>query len=138
MTPEEKQRRLDLFRSYDDFNRHNGLRLTDVDDGTATVEVTLRKEGLNPRGMAHGGLIFTLCDVATGVAARTGGRTTVSQDASIYFLRPGVNTEKLTAKGRVLKEGRTTGYAEAEVFNDDGVLIAKAGVTVHYLDDRKA
>ena len=35
MTPEEKQRRLDLFRSYDDFNRHNGLRLTDVDDGTA-------------------------------------------------------------------------------------------------------
>ena len=138
MTPEEKQRRLDLFRSYDGFNRHNGLRLTDVDDGTATVEVTLRKEGLNPRGMAHGGLIFTLCDVATGVAARTGGRTTVSQDASIYFLRPGVNTEKLTAKGRVLKEGRTTGYAEAEVFNDDGKLIAKAGVTVHYLDDRNA
>ena len=138
MTPEEKQRRLDLFRSYDGFNRHNGLRLTDVDDGTATVEVTLRKEGLNPRGMAHGGLIFTLCDVATGVAARTGGRTTVSQDASIYFLRPGVNTEKLTAKGRVLKEGRTTGYAEAEVFNDDGTLIAKAAVTVHYLDDRKA
>ena len=138
MTPEEKQRRLELFRSYDDFNRHNGLRLTDVDDGTATVEVTLRKEGLNPRGIAHGGLIFTLCDVATGVAARTGGRTTVSQDASIYFLRPGVNTEKLTAKGRVLKEGRTTGYAEAEVFNDDGTLIAKAAVTVHYLDDRKA
>ena len=138
MTPEEKQRRLDLFRSYDDFNRHNGLRLTDVDDGTATVEVTLRRESLNPRGMAHGGLIFTLCDVATGVAARTGGRTTVSQDASIYFLRPGVNTEKLTAKGRVLKEGRTTGYAEAEVFNDDGTLIAKAAVTVHYLDDRKA
>ena len=138
MTPEEKQRRLDLFRSYDDFNRHNGLRLTDVDDGTATVEVTLRRESLNPRGMAHGGLIFTLCDVATGVAARTGGRMTVSQDASIYFLRPGVNTEKLTAKGRVLKEGRTTGYAEAEVFNDDGTLIAKAAVTVHYLDDRKA
>ena len=138
MTPEEKQRRLDLFRSYDDFNRHNGLRLTDVDDGTATVEVTLRRESLNPRGMAHGGLIFTLCDVATGVAARTGGRTTVSQDASIYFLRPGVNTEKLTANGRVLKEGRTTGYAEAEVFNDDGTLIAKAAVTVHYLDDRKA
>ena len=138
MTGEEKQRRFDLFNSYDDFNRHNGLRLTDVGDGTATVEVTLRRESLNPRGMAHGGLIFTLCDVATGVAARTGGRTTVSQDASIYFLRPGVNTEKLTAKGRVLKEGRTTGYAEAEVFNDDGTLIAKAAVTVHYLDDRKA
>ena len=134
MTKEEKQRRFDLFKSYDDFNRHNGLRLVDLDDGEATVEVTLRKEGLNPHGIAHGGLIFTLCDVATGVAARTGGRNTVSQDASIYFLRPGTNTEKLTAKGRVLKEGRTTGYAEAEVFTDDGKLIAKAGVTIHYIE----
>ena len=115
MTPEEKQRRFDLFNSYDDFNRHNGLRLVDVDDGTSVVEVTLRKEGLNPHGIAHGGLIFTLCDVATGVAARSHGRNTVSQDASIYFLRPGAHTEKLTAKGRVIKEGRTTGYTEAEV-----------------------
>ena len=134
MTKEEKQRRFDLFKSYDDFNRHNGLRLVDLDDGEATVEVTLRKEGLNPHGIAHGGLIFTLCDVATGVAARSGGRNTVSQDASIYFLRPGTRTEKLTAKGRVIKEGRTTGYAEAEVCTDDGTLIAKAGVTVHYID----
>ena len=134
MTKEEKQRRFDLFESYDDFNRHNGLRLVELDDGAATVEVTLRKEGLNPRGIAHGGLIFTLCDVATGVAARTGGRTTVSQDASIHFLRPGTHTEKLTAKGRVIKEGRTTGYAEAEVFTDDGKLIAKAGMTVHYME----
>ena len=136
MTGEEKQRRFDLFNSYDDFNRHNGLRLVDIDDGTCVVEVTLRKEGLNPHGIAHGGLIFTLCDVATGVAARTGGRNTVSQDASIYFLRPGTNTETLTAIGRVLKEGRTTGYAEAEVFADDGRLIAKAGVTVHYIDGK--
>ena len=136
MTNDEKQRRFDLFNSYDDFNRHNGLRLVDVDDGTSVVEVTLRKEGLNPHGIAHGGLIFTLCDVATGVAARTGGRNTVSQDASIYFLRPGTNTEKLTAKGRVIKEGRTTGYAEAEVYADDGRLIAKAAVTVHYIDGK--
>ena len=134
MTPEEKQRRFDLFASYDDFNRHNGLRLVALDDGTATVEVPLRKEGLNPHGIAHGGLIFTLCDVATGVAARTGGRNTVSQDAAIYFLRPGVNTEKLTAVGRMIKEGRTTGLAEAEVFTDDGKLVAKASVTVHYIE----
>ena len=134
MTKEEKQRRFDLFNSYDDFNRHNGLRLVDLDDGEATVEVTLRKEGLNPHGIAHGGLIFTLCDVATGVAARTGGRNTVSQDASIYFLRPGTNTEKLTAKGRVIKAGRTTGLAEAEVFTDDGKLIAKAEITVHFIE----
>lgn len=134
MNPEEKKRQIELANSFEGFNRHNHIQIVDVDDGTSVVEVPLTKECLNPLGIAHGGLIFSLCDVATGVAARSGGRKTVSQDASVYFLRPGVNTEKLTARGRVIREGGRSGLAEAEVYTDDGTLVAKANVTIHYLD----
>lgn len=134
MRPEEKKRQIEMTNSFVGFNRHNQIVAVDVDDGTSVIEVSLSKDSLNPLGIAHGGLIFSLCDVATGVAARSGGRNTVSQDASIYFLRPGVNTTKLTAKGRVIREGGRSGLAEAEVFSDDGTLIAKASVTVHYLN----
>ena len=85
--------------------------------------------------MAHGGLIFTLCDVATGVAARTGGRITVTLDSNIHFLRRAKDTEKLVARGRVVKEGRTTGLVTAEVFNDEGKLIATSDMTVYYVDE---
>ena len=37
--------------------------------GGATVELELTEELLNPLGMAHGGTIFTLCDIAAGSAA---------------------------------------------------------------------
>ena len=95
----------------------------------------MTQDGMNPLNMAHGGLIFTLCDVATGVAARTGGRITVTLDSSIHFLRPAKDTPKLIAHSRVVKEGRTTGLAVAEVFNAEGVLLATADVTVYYVDE---
>ena len=85
--------------------------------------------------MAHGGLIFTLCDVATGVAARTGGRITVTLDSNIHFLRRAKDTEKLVARGRVVKAGRTTGFVTAEVFDDTDKLIATADMTVYYVDE---
>lgn len=137
MSPEEKKRHVAAANSFVGFNRHNGIWVVDIDDGTSVVEATLSKDSLNPLGIAHGGLIFSLCDVATGVAARSGGRNTVSQDASVYFLRPGANTKKLTAKGRVIREGRRSGLVDAEVFTDDGTLVAKASVTVHYLKEKR-
>lgn len=133
MTEEQRKSCFDKYYSHTGFNAHNGIELVDVDDGMSVVEVTLKPEGLNPLSIAHGGLIFTLCDVATGVAARSGGRSTVSQNASISFLRPGKDTEKLRCRGVVLKEGRTAGVCEAEVFTDDGTLIAKSTVTVFFL-----
>lgn len=134
MSPEEKKRQIEMTNSFAGFNRHNQIQAVDVDDGVSVIEAPLTKDCLNPHGIAHGGLIFSLCDVAAGVAARSGGRNTVSQDASIYFLRPGVQTTKLTAKGRVIREGSRSGLAEAEVYTDDGTLIAKASVTIHYLN----
>ena len=136
MTPEQKTA---FHEAYDSnhglFNEHNGIRLVEVDDGFSVVEAELRQQAMNPRGTAHGGLIFSLIDVATGVASRASGRTSVTQDASVYFLRPGWQTKKLIAVGRVIKDGRRTAYCEAEVTTSEGVLIAKGAVTVCYVQD---
>ncbi len=135
MTKDEKERFIaSYYENISLFNAHNGIRLIDVDDQYSLVAVMLTPQSMNPLQTAHGGLIFSLLDVATGVAARSGGRMTVTQNANIYFLRPGKDTEKLTAKGRVIKEGKQTGLCEAEVFTDDGTLIAKGSATVFYLD----
>ncbi len=55
-------------------------------DGGATVEVELTDELLNPLGMAHGGTIFTLCDIAAGSGgprrARSRSRSTAASTTS--------------------------------------------------------
>ena len=124
MQMENKAVYLDPFRynEFEGFNSHNHIVVTEVGDGTSVVEVKLVQASLTPLGMAHGGLIFTLIDVATGVAARTGGR--IAKD-----------TEKLVARGRVVKAGRTTGLVTAEVFDDTDKLIATADMTVYYVDE---
>lgn len=123
------------YNTFHGFNSHNHIVVTEVGEGTSVVEVEMTQDAMNPLGMAHGGLIFSMCDVATGVAARTGGRITVTLDSNIHFLRRAKDTEKLVARGRVVKAGRTTGLVTAEVFDDTDKLIATADMTVYYVDE---
>ena len=69
-------------------------------DGGATVELDLTPELLNPLGMAHGGTIFTLCDIAAGSAAASQGTVAVTLDSTIHYYRPGRCGKKLTAVNR--------------------------------------
>ena len=66
-------------------------------DGGATAELKLTPDVLNPLGMAHGGTIFSLCDIAAGSAAASHGVIAVTLDSTINFYRPGLPGTTLTA-----------------------------------------
>jgi uncharacterized protein (TIGR00369 family) len=113
------------------FIEHLGVRTTALDDGHARVELELKPEFTNSFGTAHGGVIMTLLDVALCQAARTqhpDAPGIVTIDMATSFIAGGVG--RLVADGRVLKPGRSTIFAEAEVRNADGTLVAKALGTV--------
>ena len=109
--------------------------------GGATVELELTEELLNPLGMAHGGTIFTLCDIAAGSAAASRGTVAVTLDSTIHYYRPGKAGKKLTAVAYERKRGRTTSVYMVEVHDDEGKHLAAATFTMFYtgatLDDRK-
>jgi len=54
---------------------------------------------------------------------------------SVTFLAPG-RAGAVTARGRVLKHGRRFGYAEADVVNEAGDLLARATATFTILPER--
>lgn len=115
----------------ENFNLHNGLVVTEIREGYCAAEVALTKWSLNPQGVAHGSLVFALCDVVTGVAAVTGGRSMLTMNSNINFLRPGTG-KQLRAVAECIKDGRTTGLFEARVYDDNGKLVAKGDFTVYY------
>jgi uncharacterized protein (TIGR00369 family) len=125
---------LDYARQYHrriPFTEHLGIRVADLADGVARLSLELRPELCNSFGTAHGGVLMTLLDVALCQAARTqhpdsAGIMTI--DMATSFIAAGQG--QLSAEGRVLKPGRTTIFAEAEVRNADGTLVAKAIGTV--------
>ena len=112
---------LKLRQNANGLNKLMNMHVITLDkDGGATVEVELTDELLNPLGMAHGGTIFTLCDIAAGSAAASQGTVAVTLDSSINYYRP---------------------VFMVEVHDDEGKHIADATFTMFYtgatLDDMK-
>ena len=71
MTNELKEKLLAYGTKAEPFTVHNHIRVTDLQDGEARVELTLQPESLNRWGTAHGGILFALADIAAGTAILT-------------------------------------------------------------------
>ena len=119
-----KKEKLDWLNSRGGYNAHNGIVITDIEDDSCVVETELRPEALNPLGMAHGGLVFSLCDVAAGVLVAQTGQKGVTTSSSMSYLHPSYGS-RLRAEGKVLKSGRTITVIEASVYDERGVLTAR-------------
>ena len=84
----------------------------------------------NPLGGVHGGMISTLLDTAAGCAVHSTlevGQGYTSLDLTVKFLRPvTVDSGQVTCVGTVLSRGRRTALAEAQLFDENGRLLAHA------------
>lgn len=115
-----------------------GLRLDRVAEGEVDISLELEPRHRNLVGTLHGGVIATLADTATGLALRTAlepGTSHLTSSLSVTFLSPG-RSGLVTAKGRVIKRGRSFGYAEADVVDEAGGLLARATATFTIVPER--
>ena len=119
--------------SEEGFARHNGIRVTSLEKGRCTCAATVTDKVQNPHGVAHGALLFGLCDTAAGVAATSLGRSVVSRAADFHFLRPAEGA--VTAVGRVVSAGAHMAYCAAEVYDESGVLLAAGSFEMFYLTE---
>lgn len=92
MTNQLKEKLLAYGTKAEPFTVHNHIRVTDLQDGEARVELTLQPESLNRWGTAHGGILFALADIAAGTAVLTPcGRkcASLSTPPSTFWMRRG-------------------------------------------------
>ena len=118
------------------FNQLCGLRVRERTSGHCVIECDLEERHMNIHGTAHGGLIFSMMDVAGGYAAATldSGEfvNTVTQNSSMVFLKPGL-TERLTAVGDVIHRGHRICVATVCTYDARRNLVAKGEFTYYYL-----
>lgn len=113
-----------------------GFKMVDWGQGHARFELPLRAELLNRVGIPHGGMHATLLDTVmgyagcwTGDAARRQTCVTLSLNVQ-YLSRP--KGDLLIAKGHKTGGGRSTFFAEGEIVDNTGELIAKASGVFRY------
>lgn len=106
------------------FGRLAGLRQLDNNQ----VEMKLGVHNLNTYGVAQGGAIYTLADVAIGFMLLNqveAGKKVFTLELKVNFIRKGEG-KRLIATPTLLNLGRRTVAAECAVEDDEGNLVAKA------------
>ncbi|MCF0137012.1 MAG: PaaI family thioesterase [Oscillospiraceae bacterium] len=120
------------------FNRHNGIRAKLISPELCVVEAELSDTTNNPLGYAHGGMIYSVCDVAAGILVRAAGCLSVTLSGNINYLRPTLG-KSLRAEARIIKSGKTVFLVETNVYNDEDVHTARGEFQFYVLEDyRKA
>ena len=89
------------------FCRQLGIAVTELTSGYAKVVKTVTAEDMNPVGVAHGGLYFTMADNAAGSAMSSYGYKAVTLNAQYSFFRSAKPGDTLTAEAREIKHGGT-------------------------------
>jgi len=109
------------------FLEHLGLRLLEIGGGRARVGFDPRPEHLNSWKAIHGGGVMTVLDAALSSACRSLdeaciGATTV--ELKVNFVAAA--RAPVIAEGRAQRAGRSLLFAEGELFDREGAMLAKA------------
>lgn len=117
-----------------------GFEVKGMADGRATVTLAAGPQHANPMGTLHGGILCDIADAAMGLAFAS----TLSPEESfttielkMNFFRP-VWQARLTAEALVVRRGRTIGYTECTITDENNQVIGKAGSTCMVLRHEKA
>jgi uncharacterized protein (TIGR00369 family) len=117
-----------------------GFEAKEIADGRATVTLAAGLQHANPMGTLHGGILCDIADAAMGMAfastlAPEESFTTV--ELKVNFFRP-IWQAQLKAEGTVVQRGRTIGYVECDITDEEGRLVAKAASTCMVLRGQKS
>ncbi len=110
------------------------MRLDDevnLNPGTGVARLNIGPNHLNPNGVVHGGVLFTMVDTAMGKATMSvldEGQFCASVEVQLRFIRP-ASEGSMAATATVLKRGRSIVHLQAEVTGEDDRLIATANGT---------
>ena len=114
-----------------------GARLTTVAPGLVEISLPFRDDLTQQKGFLHGGVIGMIADTACGYAAYSlmpADSSLVTVEYKINILAPA--TASLTARGEVVKAGRTLTITRGEVYAQDGTQIALIQQTLMMLAGR--
>ena len=110
-----------------------GVRRTLMAGGRARFEVTVGPQHLNPHGIVHGGVVYSLVDYAMGGALTSRlapGERCATLEIKINYLAP-VAAGLLAAEAGVVDRTARVGVLDARVHTGAGELVALATGTFY-------
>ena len=128
MIDEEKQQMAFEVAKNTPFLKLLGIELVEISREKAVMRLPPAEKLRQPHGLLHGGATASLIDTAMAfavVAQLADGEKASTVDLNVYYLRP-VTNQTIVCAARVLKAGKRLLTVSADVFDDEGKLVATA------------
>lgn len=104
---------------------------------TFVCHFTLDKRYTGPPGHCHGGIIATILDDAMGKPNKLRNVVAVTKEMTIEYLKPVPLHKPLRAEGREVSVHGRQHINMAEIFNDEGEVLARSKGTFIAIDPEK-
>jgi len=112
------------------FDTHLGIATRTEEPGICVAELVLTAEHRNIEGRVHGGVFLVMLDTAMGhTIATVQEREAIAGAATMQFSCQFLDApqgERLEARGRLVRLGRTSAFIAGTLRDDRGVEIARA------------
>lgn len=125
----------DLMLANDRFSQWLGIEVTELIRDKVSTRIQVRNEMTNGFGIAHGGIVYSLCDSAFAFASNQYGRQAVSIETNISHLRPIKINDVITATAEVIEISRSLGRYKVTAVNQDDKMVAVFNGTVFYIGE---
>jgi acyl-CoA thioesterase len=117
--------------------RTMGIRLTEIGDHHAVMEVDVTDKHGNYFGGTHGGLVATLVDTVCFFPRPflPSGRLVTTSNLNVNYARASAPGDHLVARSELLHLGRRTASLSVRVTKGEGELVAHGTVTLIVLEE---
>jgi len=115
----------------DPWARALGIEYLALGRGSCRLALSLQPHMVNFQGYPHGGVIFSLADIAFGSACNAHSEPAVALNMTISFLAAVPAGSRLLAEAKEIKQGRRAGFYEVVVRTENGIVVAQVHCVAH-------
>ena len=101
-----------------------GMRLVNLQQGRAVIEMVPGEDFVNIFGMIHGGAIFSLIDEAFQASCNSHGRVAVALNVNVTYHHPPARGSTLRAESNEIYLANKTATYDIKVTDRNNTLIA--------------
>ena len=115
---------MEFKKGWNPFMEYNNMEVISCSVDKSEMVAHIGKDSLNPYGMVHGGLMYTMIDCTGGITARADGNAYVTQNCYVNYLSNVSDVSEIYAESDVIRRGKTVVVVHVRVFTKDGKDLA--------------